>query len=79
MECRVEFFIQPFTEGNLGPHVREGIAAVTEHGLDVEIGPFGNQTEGSIETVAPALAAMLIRALSSGANRISITVVRAPS
>lgn len=74
MNCRVEFFIQPFTEGAPGPHVTEGIEAVAAHGFEVEVGPFGNSITGPIEEVAPALASMLTRAISSGASRISINV-----
>ena len=76
MDCRVEFFIQPFTEGAPGPHVNKGIEAVSDRGFEVEFGPFGSGTTGEIEELAPALAEMLIQAISSGADRISITVER---
>lgn len=53
----------------------QAIDAVEAHGLDVEIGAFGNTTVGTEETIAAAARDAVSAALSSGASRVSIQVV----
>ncbi len=38
----LEFTVEPFVEGNPGPHVLAAVAAVEQHGIHVEFGPFGS-------------------------------------
>src|SRR5215218_4217948 len=37
---RIEFLVEPFTEGRPGPHVQAGIEVVRARGLEPEVGPF---------------------------------------
>jgi len=69
---RAEFTIEPFVDGQPGPHVEAGLAAVRGMGLDAEIGPFSTTIEGPVPTVAGALHALLIDAVAAGATRVSI-------
>ena len=69
---RVEFTIEPFVDGQPGPHVEAGLAAVRGMGLDAEIGPFGTTIEGPVASMAGAIHALLIDAVSAGATRVSI-------
>jgi uncharacterized protein YqgV (UPF0045/DUF77 family) len=71
---RAEFLIEPFEEGNPGPHVTKAIAAIEEKGLEVKVEAFGNIVVGATDEVASALAEMLKRALAEGAARVSIQV-----
>lgn len=74
--CIAEFTIEPFDEGNPGPHVTEAIKAVEETGLAVTVGPFGTSIEGTHAQVQKAVAAALGAGLTEGASRVTITVAR---
>ncbi|MDP3984024.1 MAG: helix-turn-helix domain-containing protein [Acidimicrobiia bacterium] len=71
-EGRLEFFVEPFSEGRPGPHVLAAIKAVEGQGFEVVVGPFGNVVTGSTEKLALAAEAMLREALTSGATRVSL-------
>ncbi|MEN8238764.1 MAG: thiamine-binding protein [Actinomycetota bacterium] len=73
--CRVEFVIEPFVEGSPGPHVRSGIDAMAERGLDVSMGPFGSSVTGNVEELADAIGAMVSAAAVDGARRVLVEVV----
>jgi uncharacterized protein YqgV (UPF0045/DUF77 family) len=70
----VEFFVEPFREGEPGEHVRAAIEAFEARGLVVEVGPFGSTTGGDASTTVGGIADMVTAALSAGAQRIQIQV-----
>ena len=72
--CTVEFVIEPFTDGDPGIHVRAGIEAIEARGLTVSMGPFGSSVEGEIDSVAPAIDAMVRAAISDGADRVLVEI-----
>lgn len=74
----VEFLVEPFREGALGPHVTAAIAAVEAAGLGVDVGPFGSQVSGEASIALPALADALEAALDAGATRVTINVSVVP-
>jgi uncharacterized protein YqgV (UPF0045/DUF77 family) len=74
-DVRLEFFIEPFTEGRPGKHVRAAIDAVEQHGLTVDIGAFGTITTGSPVAVAEAVGDLVRAALDNGAARVSVQAV----
>jgi uncharacterized protein YqgV (UPF0045/DUF77 family) len=51
----VEFTVEPFVEGQPGPHVRAAVAAVEAHGITVEFGPFATEFEANETTVSLAV------------------------
>ena len=69
MPARAEFTVEPFQEGNPGPHVQAAIDALSPHRPD--IGPFGTAIEGSIEGVLHAAADCVRAAMDAGASRVS--------
>ncbi len=71
----VEFFVEPFSEGRPGRHVKEAIAAMERWGFAVDIGPFGNIALGDSEKLPQAVADLLESAMGSGATRISLQVI----
>lgn len=71
---RVEFTVEPFVEGQPGPHVRAAIAAVEELGFTVEFGPFATEFSGSDDVVTQAIAALIREAYAHGATRVAIQV-----
>ena len=42
----VEFTIEPFVEGEPGPHVRAAVEAAEQSGVTVDFGPFGTTVSG---------------------------------
>ena len=74
MRVTTEFTIEPFHDGEPGPHVRAGIDAMTSAGLDVEVGPFGSSATGEAEAVAAGLSELVRAATAAGAERISLQV-----
>jgi uncharacterized protein YqgV (UPF0045/DUF77 family) len=71
---RVEFTVEPFVEGQPGPHVTAPIEAVRARGFDVEFGPFGSEcTTPTAETPA-VVAAILEAAFANGATHVTIDV-----
>lgn len=67
-----EFTIEPFVEGEPGPHVRAAIAAAEAAGLTVEVGPFGTSVEGGSAAVLDAVDAVVRAAVEHGATRVSL-------
>lgn len=72
MRLSVEFTIEPFIEGDPGPHVAAGIDAVRATGVEVEVGPFGTTARGDAESLLDALDALCRSAVAAGAERISL-------
>jgi uncharacterized protein YqgV (UPF0045/DUF77 family) len=72
MDLEIEFTIEPFVEGNPGPHVKAGIEAVRRAGLAVEMGPFGSTASGRDDVVLGAVGALCRQATAAGADRISL-------
>lgn len=72
--CRVEFVIEPFTDGVPGPHVTAGIDAMEERGLSVTMGPFGSTVEGETGVVSEAISSMVHSAIADGAKRVLVEV-----
>jgi uncharacterized protein YqgV (UPF0045/DUF77 family) len=69
---RLEFFVEPFVEGQPGPHVKAALAVVQDSGLAVEVGPFGSVTAGPIGPILEAVHELLAAAMAAGATRVSI-------
>lgn len=73
-KAKAEFTIEPFMEGDPGPHVKETIAVAKQSGLNVEIGPFGTTVIGEQETVFELVSELVKTAMDNGASRISLQV-----
>ncbi len=72
MKASAEFLVEPFTEGELGPHVRAAIEAFGDLGLDVEVGPFGNTVAGEATRVMSAIELAMRRSIDAGATRLTV-------
>ena len=68
----LEFTIEPFTEGNPGPHVRAAVDAVEALGIEVEFGPFGSACRVTPAQVGAASGAILAAAFANGASHVSL-------
>jgi len=76
---RVEFTIEPFVEGQPGPHVTAALDAVRALGPDVDFGPFGTSFQASTEVAAASMSALVSAAYAHGATHVSIHVERISS
>jgi uncharacterized protein YqgV (UPF0045/DUF77 family) len=71
-----EFTIEPFVEGEPGPHVRAAVEAAERSGVTVDFGPFGTTVSGDDEAVLTAVDRLLRAATGAGATRVSLQVAR---
>lgn len=76
MLVHAEFTVEPFEEGNPGPHVEAAISALEPEESD--IGPFGTSIEGSLDQVLSAAARGIRAAMEAGATRVSVNMVVTP-
>ena len=79
VDCIAEFTIEPFDEGNPGPHVTKAISAAERSGAKVSIGPFGTKIEGDQRQIVNAVGAALDASLSEGASLVTVTVTNPQS
>lgn len=77
-EQELEFTIEPFVEGQPGPHVRAAVAAVKALGVAVEFGPFGSSCDASGDTMPAVVAAIVQQAFANGATHVSMHVSTNP-
>ena len=76
MTLTVEFTVEPFVEGEPGPHVRAAVEAAERSGLAVDVGPFGTGVTGDDDAVLDVVDAVVRAAVGAGATRVSLQVVR---
>ena len=74
---RVEFTIEPFVEGQPGPHVTAPIAAVEARGYTVDFGPFGSECVTPTAETPEIVADILRAAFANGATHVTIDVAAA--
>ena len=76
MPARADFTVEPFEEGNPGPHVLAAIAGADP--LEANMGPFGTTIEGSLDEVLTAVASISRSAMNAGATRVSLNLTVVP-
>lgn len=72
----VEFTVEPFVEGQPGPHVTGAVSAVEGHGLKVDFGPFGSSFNVDVSAMPTVVADMMRAAYTNGATFVSVSVAR---
>jgi len=72
--ANVEFLVEPFHEGEPGDHVQAAIAAFSDAGIEVELGPFSSLASGSLDSVADAVRDMIVRSISAGATSVRLQI-----
>lgn len=68
----VEFTIEPFVEGQPGPHVLAAVAAVEAHGINVEFGPFATEFDADEQIAAKAVSDLVREAYAKGATHVTL-------
>ena len=76
MLAHAEFTVEPFEEGNPGPHVEAAINALGPN--EADIGPFGTAVEGPLDQVLSVAASGIRAAMEAGATRVSVNMVVTP-
>jgi hypothetical protein len=72
----LEFTIEPFHEGNPGPHVRAAVEAVEALGVTVEFGPFGSSCRVPQAQVEHVSGLIVAQAFAHGATHVSLHAER---
>jgi isopentenyldiphosphate isomerase len=73
---RVEFTIEPFIEGQPGPHVTAPIEALAAMGIEAEFGPFGSGCRVEPACTSGAVSAVINAAFENGATHVNIDVTK---
>jgi hypothetical protein len=68
----LEFTIEPFVEGQPGPHVRAAVDAAVAAGVAVDFGPFGSSCRAPAAAMPSLVQAIVGAALDRGATHVSI-------
>lgn len=68
----IEFTVEPFVEGQPGPHVTSAVAAAEAFGVEVEFGPFGSSCRVPAASAGEVAAAVIAAALANGATHVSL-------
>ena len=72
----LEFTIEPFHEGNPGPHVRAAVEAAEALGITVEFGPFCSSCTVQQSQLAEVSGAIVAEAFAHGATHVSLHAER---
>jgi isopentenyldiphosphate isomerase/uncharacterized protein YqgV (UPF0045/DUF77 family) len=72
----VEFTVEPFVEGQQGPHVVAPIEALRAMGVTVEVGPFGSSCVVEPAVSGNVVATVITAAFEHGATHVTIDVSR---
>jgi uncharacterized protein YqgV (UPF0045/DUF77 family) len=75
-QLEIEFTIEPFVPARPGRHVTAAIDAARDVGLEVTIGPFGTRATGARDDVLAGADRIIREALTNGATRVSLQIVR---
>lgn len=76
MTLEAEFTIEPFRDGEPGPHVQAALDTARDAGLDPDFGPFGTSVRGDDDVVLRALDLIVRAAVDRGATRVSVQLTR---
>lgn len=74
----LEFTIEPFVEGQPGPHVTSAIEAARALGYEVDFGPFGSSCSVPTARAGEVVKAVVDAAFANGATHINLHTERLP-
>jgi hypothetical protein len=72
----LEFTIEPFVEGQPGPHVISAIEAAQSLGYEIDFGPFGSSCNVPADQAGLVAQAVLDAAYANGATHVSLHTER---
>ncbi len=72
---QLEFTVEPFVEGQPGPHVTAAVrAAEAVGGAVVEFGPFGSTCSAPSDAMPEVIAELVRAAFANGASHVTMHV-----
>lgn len=74
---QLEFTVEPFVEGQPGPHVTAAVSAAEAVGGTIEFGPFGTTCTAPEVTMPDVIAELVRAAFGNGASHVTLHVARA--
>jgi uncharacterized protein YqgV (UPF0045/DUF77 family) len=74
----IEFTIEPFVEGEPGPHVTSAAEAAQALGYEIDFGPFGTSCNVPATEAGEVARAVLDAAFANGATHVSLHAERLP-
>ncbi len=74
----LEFTVEPFVEGQPGPHVTAAVAAATAAGATVDFGPFGTTCRAADDEMPGIVAGITRAAFANGATHVTLHISRMP-
>ena len=74
----LEFTIEPFVEGQPGPHVISAVEAAQAFGYEIDFGPFGSSCSVPADQAGAGCQAVLDAAFANGATHVSLHAERLP-
>ena len=72
----LEFTVEPFVEGQPGPHVTAAVAAAERAGGMVDFGPFGSTCSAESADMPGVIAELVRAAFENGASHVTMHVAR---
>lgn len=70
----IHLLVEPFKENDPGPHVLAAIEALTDAGLDPDMGPFASTASGAVDAAITGISDAIGRAIALGASSLQIRV-----
>ena len=72
----LEFTIEPFVEGEPGPHVISAVEAAQALGFEIDFGPFGSSCSVPAADAGEVVRAVVDAAFANGATHVSLHAER---
>jgi uncharacterized protein YqgV (UPF0045/DUF77 family) len=72
----LEFTIEPFVEGEPGPHVTSAVEAAQAMGFEIDFGPFGSSCSVPAARAGEVVQAVVDAAFANGATHVSLHAER---
>jgi uncharacterized protein YqgV (UPF0045/DUF77 family) len=72
----LEFTIEPFIEGEPGPHVISAVEAAQALGFEIDFGPFGSSCSVPAADAGEVVKAVVDAAFANGATHVSLHAER---
>lgn len=72
----LEFTIEPFVEGEPGPHVISAVEAAQALGFEIDFGPFGSSCSVPAADAGEVVKAVVDAAFANGATHVSLHAER---
>lgn len=77
-DVRCEVSVEPWSEGEPGPHVLAAVRAGSANGLEMQLEALSLTLDGPVDLVAKNMMAALVAAVAEGATRISFSMTVQP-